>query len=158
MHQLRTKHVAARATAIVVGVALIATGCGSTPSTAQFNAQANSICQTYSAKLKSVGSQLALSQGKSERHLESSLSSALSLVQQGTAQLKSLSRPNGEGVSLNKVFKAQDAQVADLQSLLTAIKQRNATRTQSAETALEESEAPLNQQFNVLGLSVCGSG
>jgi hypothetical protein len=147
-----------RVTLTVAGVAIIAAACGnSAPTRSDFNAQANSICQTYNSKLRSVGSTLALSSSKSASQIETVLSGALSPAEQGSAKLESLAQPDGEGASLEKAFRAQDAQLIDLENLLTALKQGTGSKVLAAETTFEESEAPLNQQFDELGLTACGS-
>jgi hypothetical protein len=143
----------------LIGVALVTSACGSsTPTTDQFNAQANDICQTYTAKLRSVSAELALPKAKNDKSLEAALSDALSLVQQGTGKLEALSRPAGEGSSLNAAFNAQNAQTKKLQNLIAAFKDKSESKIAAAQTALEQSEAPLNQKFDQLGLTACGSG
>jgi hypothetical protein len=147
-----------RVTLTVAGVAIIAAACGSSaPTRSDFNDQANSICQTYNAKLGSVGSTLARSSGASASQIESVLSGALPPVQQGTSRLESLAQPDGEAASLERAFRAQDAQLIDLKNLLTALKQGTESKVLVAETTFEESEAPLNQQLDELGLTACGS-
>ncbi len=158
MHHRLTRR-AAQSIGAVVGVALMAAACGtSAPSAADFSNQANGICQSYNAKLRSVTSQLALSQHKSKGQLEAELSSTLSLLKQGSQQLGALARPDSEGRAIDRALKAQNAQITDLQRLLAGIKDNNSTTTQSAEAALEESVAPLNQQFDILGMTACGTG
>lgn len=148
----------ARAMAIIIGVALIATACGSAPTVTAFNSQANSLCQTFRPRLRQIEAVIVLSSNGSESRLEPAISSALPQAEQGAAQLQALAQPNGEGAQLSKAFSSQKAQLQELKSLLTALKQGNADKIQSTETAFEESEAPLNQQFDVLGLTDCGSG
>jgi hypothetical protein len=147
-----------RVTLTVAGVAIIAAACGSSaPTRSDFNDQANSICQTYNAKLGSVGSTLARSSGASASQIESVLAGALPPVQQGTSRLESLAQPDGEAASLERAFRAQNAQLIDLKNLLTALKQGTGSKVLVAETTFEESEAPLNQQLDELGLTACGS-
>jgi hypothetical protein len=149
----------ARSVVVIVGVGLFASACGaSNPSAVDFSKQANGICQSYSANLRSVTAKLVLPKNESKKQLESELSNAVSLVQRGTNQLEALARPSSESSALNKAFRAQNAQIEDLQHLLAGFNENNPTKIQRAEVALAESEAPLNQQFDVLGMSVCGSG
>ena len=144
---------------VVVSVALCITACGSsTPTAAEFNGQANTICRTFSAKLKSVGADLALAKGSSDEKFKSDLSSAIAQLESGSSQLQALARPNGENAALEKAFKSQNTQIKDLKDVSIASKQRDGKAIASAETAFEELEAPLNQQFDALGLSQCGSG
>jgi hypothetical protein len=158
MNILRTGRTITRGTLVVAGVGLIAAACSSAPTAAQFDSNANSICQTYNAKLKSVSSELVLPGSTTDKHREAEISSALTAAQPGSSKLQSLARPTGNESALQKAFKAQDAQINDLKGLLAALKQNQVSRVESFETAFEESEAPLNQQFDVLGLSTCGSG
>jgi hypothetical protein len=145
-------------TLTVAGVTIIAAACGnSAPTRSDFNHQANSICQIYNSKLRSVSSTLALSRSKSASQIESALSDALSPAEQGSSMLEALARPDGAGASLEKAFRAQGAQLLDLKNLLTALKQGTGSKVLVAETTFEESEAPLNQQFDELGLTACGS-
>jgi hypothetical protein len=165
MHNLReqpiTRHCARRraawVSAAIAGVVLIASACSSTPTVAAYNSQANSTCQTFRPALKSIGSLIALST-TSERRLGSATSSALPQAEQGFAQLQAIAQPDGEGAQLTKAFNSQNAQLQELKSLDAALKGGDAVDIQSSETAFEESEAPLNQQFDVLGLTVCGTG
>jgi hypothetical protein len=149
----------ARSTFTIVGVGLIVAACGvSNPSTADFSNQANSICQSYSSKFRSFTAKLALPKNESKKQLESELSNLLALVQQGSSQLEALARPSSDSGALGKAFRAQKAQIEDLQRLLAGIRDNDPTKAQSAEAVLAASEAPLNQQFNVLGMTDCGSG
>jgi hypothetical protein len=143
----------------LVVVALITSACGSsTPTADQFNTQANDICRTYTAKLKSVSADLALPKTKNDKSLEAALSDALSLVQQGTSKLEGLARPAGEGGLLSTAFADQNAQTRKLQNLIAAVRENDQSKIDTAEAALEQSEAPLNQKFDQLGLTDCGSG
>ena len=89
---------------------------------------------------------------------ESTLVGALPTIEQGAAQLDALAQPSGDDVALKKALSSEDAQIQQLKSLVAAFKAGNAEKIQSAETALEDSEAPLNQRFDVLGFTSCGSG
>ena len=142
----------------MVGVALLATVCGSAPSVTAFNRQANDIRQTFRSKLALIDSLIALSGTGSENRLESAIASALPRAEQGSAQLGALAQPRGEGTQLKKALNSQHAQLQELQSLSTALQAGNGSGIQSSETAFEKMEAPLNQQFDVLGLTACGSG
>jgi hypothetical protein len=146
--------------AAIVSTSLIAAACGaSNPSAADYSNQANTICQTYSAKLRSVTSELALSAVNGNKQgVESQLSKTLALVQQGATQLEGLARPTGEAGALKKAFDDQTAQLKDLRQTLSGIRDGNTAAAQKAEAAFEQSEAPLNQQFDVLGMTSCGSG
>jgi hypothetical protein len=143
---------------VVIGLTLVAAACSSPPTAAAFNSQANSICQSYRAKLKSVDAAIALSDTGGAGRLESALSTALAQAEQGVGQLEGLAQPTGEGTALKKAFSSENDQIQKLKHLASAIKQRNGERIQSSETAVEETEAPLNQQFDALGLTDCGSG
>jgi hypothetical protein len=158
MNILRTGRSIARGTLAAVAVALIAAACSSAPTAAQFDSNANGICHTYNAKLKSVSSELVLPGSTTDKQRETEISSALTAAEQGSSKLESLARPTGNESALQHAFKSQDAQISDLKGLLAAIKQNDASKSETSETAFEESEAPLNQQFDVLGLSACGSG
>lgn len=142
----------------LLGLALIGAACSSAHSVATFNSQANGICGTYSSKLRTVDPELALSNNERVTRLKSSLSNCLPLVEQGTAKLQGLGRPGDEAGALKKVFTMQTAQVSELENLQRALDQGNTSKIQSTETAVEESEAPLNQQFDALGMTGCGSG
>jgi hypothetical protein len=72
--------------------------------------------------------------------------------------LEALAQPSGEGTALKKAFSYENDQVQEFKNLATALQHRKTARIQSSETALEKSVAPLNQQFDVLGLTECGSG
>jgi hypothetical protein len=143
---------------VVMTVALSVAACGSSaPTAAAYNSQANKICQMYSAKLKSVGADLALAKSNSKK-FKSDLAGALTEVEQSSSQLQDLTRPNGENRALTQAFNAQNIQIKNLRDVLNASKKGNEKAVAMAETAFEESEAPLNQKFDVLGLTECGSG
>jgi hypothetical protein len=140
----------------VVGVGLIVAACGSPPTIAAFNSQANGICRTYIPRLNSVEATIALPNNGNEHQLEGALSSALPQAEQGSAQLEGLAQPDGEGPGLTKTFNSENAQIQELKSLAAALKAGDQNKIESSETAIEESEAPLNQQFDTLGLTACG--
>ncbi len=144
-------------------VGLLAAGCSSSgsatpsaPSKATYDKQANAICNTYSSKLSTLGASLQSSTSTSQ--VEQALSRAISLGQQGTSKLEALSRPSGESSSLSAAYNDQEQQVSDLKHLLSAIRANNETAFKSEETALNASDASVNQKFDALGLTKCGSG
>jgi hypothetical protein len=142
----------------VIGLALIAAACSSAPSVADFNSQANSTCRTYSSKLREIDLALALSSPRRTSSIESDLSADLPAVQSGVVKLESLSEPSSEEAELKKAFGSQDVQLTDLKNLQQATKQRNSSKIASTETAFEESVATLNQEYDELGMTTCGSG
>jgi uncharacterized protein YccT (UPF0319 family) len=156
--RVRVERVTLQGFIIAVGIVLVAASCSSPPTVAAFNAHANSICQTYRPKVRSIDSAIALSSSGNRSELDRSVSAALSQAEQGFAQLEALAQPTGEGSALKRAFNAESDQVQVLNRLATALKDGNENKIQSAETALGESEAPLNQQFDGLGLMDCGSG
>ncbi len=143
---------------ITVGIGLIATACSSSPTIAAFTSQANGICRTYEPGLKDVEATIALSNSGNEHQLESEFSTAVSRAEQGSAQLEALAQPDGEGPGLTKAFDSANAQIRELKSLEAALMGESQSKIQSSETAIEESEAPLNQQFDMLAVTDCGSG
>jgi hypothetical protein len=140
----------------IAGVGLIVSACGSQPTIAAFNSQANGICRTYIPRLKDVEATIALPNNGNEHQLEGALSSALPQAEQGSARLEALARPSGEGPGLTKAFNSASAQIQELKGLAAALKSGNQNKIETSETAIEQSEAPLNQQFDTLGLTDCG--
>jgi hypothetical protein len=136
---------------------LLGAGCGgsSAPTKVAYDKQANAICASYNAKLKAAGA--ALSGSTSRAEAEKSLSGAISLAQQGTSRLESLKRPNGESAQLQKAFSAQQAQITDLRSLLTAIQEDSATKAKAALAKADSSTASVKDLFDTVGLRTCGS-
>jgi hypothetical protein len=150
---------------VVIGtIALLGTACGSSssatttpaPSKVTYDDQANAICQKFNAKLSSVGDQLSSSTQAAQ--VEQALESAIALAQQGTTKLEHLRRPAGENQALGAAYKAQEGQVADFKNLLSAVRANSASEVRSALATAQASDATLNQQFDALGLTTCGSG
>ena len=137
---------------------LAAGACGgsSAPSKASYDKQADAICATYNSKLRAAGAGLASS--SSVAQAEDALSSAVSLAQQGETKLESLKQPSGEGAQLKKVYAAQQAQVTDLHNAVVALKANNTAAAKSAISAAASSSTAIDQQFDALGLTTCGSG
>jgi hypothetical protein len=147
----------------LAAVGLLAAGCSSSgnatpsaPSKATYDKQASAICNTYSSKLSTLGASLQSSTSPSQA--ERVLSRAISLGQQGTSKLEALTRPSGEASSLSAAYNEQEQQVTELKHLLSAIRANNQTEFKSDELALNASDASVNQKFDALGLTTCGSG
>jgi hypothetical protein len=142
----------------IIGVVLAVGACGGSagPTKTSYDAQADTICSTYDAKLQSVGATISGATTKAE--VEKALGAAIALGRAGTAKLEALRRPKGESVPLQAAFDAQEVQVTDLNDLLTAVKQDSATRTKAALTAAEDSTGRVNRLFDAAGLKTCGSG
>ena len=156
-HGRRIGRFTSGAVATVATVALVVAACGSTPTVAAFNSQANSICQTYRPKLKDVYAAIALS-NRSQSQLEAMVSPALFQAKQGSTQLQALAQPSGEGAALRMAFRLENDQLQEFKNLATALQHGNGAKILSSETLLEKSVASLNQQFDMLGLAECGSG
>jgi hypothetical protein len=105
--------------------------------------------------MSSVGSSLQSSTSPSQT--EQALSQAIALGQQGTSKLEALPRPSGESSSLAAVYKAQQQQVTDLKNLLAAIRANNETEAKSDAATFTASDGPVNQKYDALGLTTCGS-
>jgi hypothetical protein len=150
---------------VTIGIAAIAlaVGCSSSPASAPsgpsksaYDKQANAICKTFNAKLSSVGAQL--SSNTQVAQVEQGLESAIALAQQGTKKLEDLRRPTGESPALSAAYKAQEGQVTDFKAILSAVRANSASQVRTALAAAQASSAPLNQKFDALGLTTCGSG
>ena len=145
-------------------IAILASACSpgsspsspTTPSRAAYDRQADAICQTFNAKLESVGAQLSSSTQVAQ--VEQGLESAISLAQQGTDKLEQLPRPAGESGALGAAYAAQEGQVADFKAILSAVRADSVSGVRSAVATAQASSAPLNQKFDALGLTTCGSG
>jgi hypothetical protein len=138
----------------------IAAGCssssGSAPTKADYDRQANAICQTYNSKLKAIGT--TISDASSNQQVAAELTEAVSLGKQGSAKLEALTKPDGQSAALNKVYADQDEQVRQIQALATALNQNDTAKAQSIENPLNTGNGPLNEEFDAVGLTTCGSG
>jgi hypothetical protein len=157
------KSLRARAAVPLAGLlAVVVAGCSSsasatsTPTKASYDKQANAICKTFNAKLSSVGAELKTSTQQAQ--VEQGLETAISLAQQGTNKLEGLRRPAGETGALAATYRGQEGQVTDFRNLLTAVEANSASQVQTALATAQASSGPLNQKFDALGLTVCGSG
>ena len=166
--------------AAMFGIVLIAAGCGGSsgassaadsPTTASvrststtsiapdktsYDARANAICKTFNAKLQSVGA--ALSTSTSLAQFEVVLNDAISVAQGGINRLQALHRPAAENAALEAAYKSQEAQLTDVKGILAAVKANSITKVRAAIAVTTASDAPLNKQFDALGLTACGSG
>jgi hypothetical protein len=147
----------------LAALGLLASACGSSsgaapspPSKATYDSQANAICKSYSSKLSSLGSSLQSSSSASQ--VEQVLNQAITVAQQGTSKLEALPRPSGESSSLAAAYQVQEQQVTELKNLLAAVQADNPTEIKSDEAGFEATETSVNQKFDALGLTTCGSG
>jgi hypothetical protein len=138
----------------------ITAGCSSSsasaPTKADYDRQANAICQTINAKIKAFGS--TISSTSSTQQVASELTKVVAVAEQGSAGLAALAKPDGQSAALDKVYAAQDAQVKEIQAFATALNQGDSAKAQSIENELNAGNAPLNQEFDAVGLTTCGSG
>ncbi len=143
-----------------LAVAALVAGCSSpssaTPSKASYDKQADAICKTYSAKENSAAS--ALTSSTTNAQIVSALNKAISLGEEGSKKLQALPKPTGERAALNKAFTAQTALVDQLKKVLQAAKANDAEAFKSAASGLTTMGSSLDQQFDALGLTTCGSG
>jgi len=141
-------------------MATLITACSSSstsaPTQAAYDKQANALCQTYNAKLKAMGA--TITSASSKQQVASELAKAVTLAKQGSAQLKALAKPAGQSAGLDKVYADQDAQVSQIQAFASALQANDSAKAQSIENALNAGNGRLNQEFDALGLTACGSG
>ena len=141
-------------------MATLIAGCSSStvsaPTKADYDRQANAICQTYNSKIKTLGS--TISNASSSQQVASELTKVIPVAEQGSAKLAALTKPDGQSAALNRVYAAQDAQVRQIQAFATALNQNDSAKAQSIENALNAGNGPLNQEFDAVGLTTCGSG
>ena len=64
----------------------------------------------------------------------------------------------GESAQLDKAYSAQEAQITDLQNAVSALKANNDTAAKADVSQADGSATALNQQFDALDLTTCGSG
>lgn len=154
----RFGRVMTRVTLAVAGVAIVAAACG--------NSDSHEVRFQRSSEQHLPDLQLEAQVGRfdagaiRQQQRESGRNGALRCAVSSRARLFKVGVPRSarwRGRISGKAFRAQDAQLIDVKNLLTALKKGTASKVLAAETTFEESEAPLNQQFDELGLIACGS-
>jgi hypothetical protein len=140
-----------------VGVALVAGACSSSPSAAAYRTAANTVCRSYTPALRTVYSAVALSSVRGDVQLKAVLAHDLPSIESGSSRLEGLAQPTGNERALQRALTDETAQVSSLEALETALEHGDRSRVQSSASALARQEASLNLQFNLLGLTSCGT-
>lgn len=143
------------ALAFPLALALVLAGCGASgPTRAQFDKKANQVCGGYNLQEKALGPV----NSKDTKALAAYLDQVGALGQAESNALMRLRTPKRDRRDFERALLAEQGEITQAQQLAATLNVGDYTMAQKQLRALQAQNGSVNQRFDILGLTACGSG